>query len=163
MPLVEFLKLPNPIAKCAPRYRAPARAPAYNLYWNLAKTRYRVMVTRCRYILILDPISGTILQTPDIGYFPISGIPISGMTRYRVSRYRVIPDIRIYRYRDQCPDIVSVVYPISSHPVFRCHAFWSRYRAIVFPDIVHDVSCSQQFPGPGLVPAFRLLPPACNS
>ena len=54
------------------------------------------------------------------------------------------PDIGInigmYRYRDQM----------------------SRYRVIEFPDIAHDVSCSQQAPGPGLGLAFRLLPPARN-
>jgi hypothetical protein len=113
------------------------------------QTRYRDTITRYRYIPILKPISGTILQIPDIGYFPISGIPILGHTRYRESRYRECPDIgnpdiginiRIYRYRDQM----------------------SRYRVIEFPDIAHDVSCSQQAPGPGLGLAFRLLPPARN-
>jgi len=113
------------------------------------QTRYRDMISRYRYIPILNPISGTILQIPDIGYFPISGIPISGHTRYRESRYWESPDIGnpdiginigIYRYRDQM----------------------SRYRVIAFPDIAHDVSCSQQAPGPGLGLAFRLLPPAGN-
>jgi hypothetical protein len=113
------------------------------------QTRYRDMMSRYRYIPILNPISGTILQIPDIGYFPISGIPISGHTRYRESLYRECPyignpnigiNIGIYRYRDQM----------------------SRYRVIEFPDIAHDVSCSQQAPGPGLGLAFRLLPPARN-
>jgi hypothetical protein len=95
---------------------------------------------------------------PDIGYdiadtryrvFPDiaeSGIPISGHTRYpsRDSRYRECPDIGnpdiginigISRYRDQM----------------------SRYRVVEFPDIAHDVSCSQQAQGPGLGLAFRLL------
>ena len=86
------------------------------------------IAAQCRYILILDPISGTILQTPDIGFFPISGhcdipdigipdigydpiscIPISVYTQHRVSRYRDIPDIGIYRYLDM-PDIM-IVYP----------------------------------------------------
>ncbi len=74
------------------------------------QTRYRDMISRYRYIPILHPISGTILQIPDIGYFPISDIPISGNTRYRDSRYRECHDIGnpdigtnigIYRYRDQ--------------------------------------------------------------
>ena len=110
---------------------------------------YRDMISRYRYIPILNPISGTILQIPDIGYFPISGIPISEHTGYRESRYRECPDIGnpdiginigIYRYWDQM----------------------SRYRVIEFPDIAHDVSCSQQAQGPGLGLAFRLLPPARN-
>ncbi len=66
------------------------------------------------------------------------------MSRYRDTRYRVYPDIGtnvgIYRYRDQM----------------------SRCRVIEFPDIAHDVSCSQQAPGPGLGLAFQLLQPARN-
>ena len=61
--------------------------------WNLAKTRYRVMCTRYRYIVILYPISG-----------PIFCDTISGHIRYWVTRYRVIPDIRYTRYL-VCPDI----------------------------------------------------------
>jgi len=135
-----------PRRPCRPSPRA-AQAQAGHL--EPCQTRYRDMISRYRYIPILNPISGTILQIPDIGYFPISGIPISGHTRYRESRYRECPDIGnpdiginigIYRYRDQM----------------------SRYRVIEFPDIAHDVSCSQQAPGPGLGLAFRLLPPARN-
>ena len=52
------------------------------------------------------------------------------------------------RYREtQSPDIVSI---------------WSRHRVIEVPYIAHDVSCSQQAPGPWLGLAFRLLPPARN-
>jgi hypothetical protein len=96
--------------------------------------------------------SGT-LPNPISGHdFPISVYPdIEPDIGYDIAdtRYRVFPDIGnpdiginigIYRYRDQM----------------------SRYRVIEFPDIAHDVSCSQQAPGPGLGLAFRLLPPARN-
>ncbi len=59
--------------------------------WNLAETRYRDMMSRYRYIPILNPISGTILQTPDIGTCPDIGIPG--------------PYIRYTRYWDQYLDI----------------------------------------------------------
>ncbi len=118
-----------------------------------SQTRYRDMMSLYWYIPMLNPISGTILQIPDIGYFPISGIPISGHTQYRESRYRGCPDIgndpisgipisgSISGYTDigtKCHDIGSLSFPIS------------------------HTTCSQQAPGPGLGLAFRLLPPARN-
>ncbi len=126
------------------------RADGRHGHLEPCQTRYRDMMSLYRYIPILNQISGTIvLQIPDIGYFPISGIPISGNTRYRESRYRECPDIGN-------PDIGIKI---------GIHRYWdqmSRYRVIEFPDIEHDVSCSQQAPGPGLGLAFRLLPPARN-
>ncbi len=63
------------------------------IIWNLAKTRYWDMMSRYQYIPILNPISGTILQTSYIG------INI-GIYRYldQISRYGVIqfPDIAHY-------------------------------------------------------------------
>ncbi len=100
---------------------------------------------------VLQP-SGT-LPNPISGHdFPISVYPnIEPDIGYDIAdtRYRVFPDIGypyiginigICRYRDQM----------------------SRYWVIAFPDIAHDVSCSQQAPGPGLGLAFRLPPPAHN-
>ena len=75
--------------------------PVYVGHLEPCQTRYRDMISRYRYIPILNPISGTILQIPDIGYFPISGIPISGS----ISGYTDIGT--------KCHDIGSLSFPIS--------------------------------------------------
>ena len=100
------------------------------LHLEPCQTRYRDMISRYRYIPILNPISGTILQIPDIGYpdigtYPISGIPISGHTRYRV--YLISG---MSRYRDQYRDklISGPNVTISSHSVSRY-----RTRCLLFP------------------------------
>ncbi len=85
--------------------------------WNLGKTRYRYMMSRYRYFPILNPISGTILQTPDIWT-----CPDIGHTRYRVSL-----EIGYTSYRDQYRDI-----PISGPNVTMSGHWVSLYRTQCF-------------------------------
>jgi hypothetical protein len=63
------------------------------------------MMSRYRYVPILNPISGTILQTPDIGTYPDIGIPDIGT------------NIGIYRYRDHMSRYWVIEFPGIAHDV----------------------------------------------
>ncbi len=75
------------------------------IIWNLAKTWYRDMMSLYWYIPILNPISGTILQTPYIRTCPDIRYPDIGT------------NIWIYQYRDQMSRYRVIEFPNIAHYV----------------------------------------------
>jgi hypothetical protein len=159
-----------------PRRYVPARSSTYHLV--LPCTRGTGFQMICAFLLakLEEHSSGGHLE---LCQNPISGhdVPISVYSDiepdigYDIAdtRYRVCPDSDI-GYPDIGTYLSDIRYvPISDIPdigtnigIYLYRDQTSRYRVSQFPDIAHDVSCSQQAPGPGLGLAFQLLQPARN-